>query len=302
MPVNTEISAERLRQSADELAAGYPALLAEAERVAALVAAGVHGRRRAGAGETFWQYRPYDVSDPVNRIDWRRSARGDDVYVRDTEWEAANSVYIWRDGSGGMDWRSSNRLPTKKRRGTVLALALASLLTRAGERCAVLGESARPRSGRAGYERIADRLARSDGAVSSIVAEIPAHAKLLLVSDFLDDPEAWPSRLAALAGRPTSGVLLHVIDPAEEAFPFRGRVELRMPSRKLAGSARAAPPFLLGRAERAREDYQRRFAAHCERLDQAARRLGFTVVRHRTDQPARQALTALYETFAGGPS
>ena len=94
MPVET---AHTLRQDADRLAGGYPALLAEAERVAALVAAGVHGRRRPGQGETFWQYRPYDVSDPANRIDWRRSARGNAVFVRDTEWEAANSVFIWCD-------------------------------------------------------------------------------------------------------------------------------------------------------------------------------------------------------------
>ena len=124
MPVET--SAHTLRQDADRLSAGYPALLAEADRVAALVAAGVHGRRRPGQGETFWQYRPYDVSDAANRIDWRRSGRGDSVFVRDNEWEAANSIYLWRDGSEGMDWRSDNRLPTKRDRASVLSLAVAS--------------------------------------------------------------------------------------------------------------------------------------------------------------------------------
>ena len=103
MPVQT---AEHLRQRADRLAAGYPALLAEAERVAAMVAAGVHGRRRPGQGETFWQYRPYDVSDPANRIDWRRSARGHRVYIREQEWEAAQTVWMWRDSSPSMDFSS----------------------------------------------------------------------------------------------------------------------------------------------------------------------------------------------------
>ena len=289
MPVQT---AEHLRQRADRLAAGYPALLAEAERVAAMVAAGVHGRRRPGQGETFWQYRPYDVSDPANRIDWRRSARGDSVFVRDTEWEAANSVYIWRDGGPNMDWSSSPKLPTKRDRASVLTLALASLLMRAGERCAVLGESDRPRAGRVGYERLAQRLARSDGPLSRLSGKMPAHAKLLLASDFLNEPESWPGRLAALAARPAGGVLLHVIDPAEEAFPYTGRVEMRAPGGRLL-------PFLLGRAERAQAEYRTRFAAHLERVEVAAKRLGFTVVRHHTDQPPGPALTALYQAFEG---
>lgn len=290
MPVQT--SAHTLRQDADRLAAGYPALLAEADRVAALVAAGVHGRRRAGQGETFWQYRPYDVSDPANRIDWRRSARGDSVFVRDTEWEAANSLYLWRDGSAGMDWRSSKSLPTKKDRASVLMLAIASLLMRAGERCAVIGESERPRSGRVGYERLAQRLARSEGEDDRLGGKLPAHAKLLLASDFLTDPDGWPNRLATLAARPASGILLHIIDPAEESFPFKGRVEFEAPGGWLS-------PYLLGRAERAREDYRTKFEAHNARLENTARQLGFTLIRHRTDQPPGPTLTALYQAFEG---
>lgn len=295
MPVNVAPNALTLRRSADQLAAGYPALLAEADRVAALVAAGVHGRRRAGQGETFWQYRPYDQSDPTNRIDWRRSGRSDAVFVRDTEWEAANSIYIWRDGSPGMDWRSSKKLPTKKDRASVLTLALASLLMRAGERCAIYGESERPRAGRVGYERLSYRLAKSDGPITSLDAKVPRYAKILLASDFLTDADHWPNRMAALAGRPASGVVLHIIDPAEEIFPYKGRVEMR---RAESGGVMSLP-FLLGRAERAKIDYQARFAAHCDRLDDAARRLGFTLIRHRTDQSPRKALTALYQAFAG---
>lgn len=290
MPVET--AAHQLRQDADRLAAGYPALLAEADRVAALVAAGVHGRRRAGQGETFWQYRPYDVSDPANRIDWRRSARGDAIFVRDTEWEAANSIYLWRDGSAGMEWRSAKSLPTKQDRATVLSLALASLLMRGGERCAVLGESDRPRAGRAGYEQLALRLAQSQGSTDTLAGKLPADAKLLIASDFLTEPESWADKLAALASRPASGVLLHIIDPAEESFPFKGRVEFKTPGGWLA-------PYLLGRAEKAKDDYQTRFAAHCARLDDTARQLGFTLIRHHTDQPPGPALTALYQAFEG---
>jgi len=258
----TRTSPLALRRQAERLAAPYPTLLAEAERVAAIVAQGVHGRRRAGQGETFWQYRNYQSSDSAHHIDWRRSARSDQVYVRENEWEAANTVYIWRDGASGMDWQSQNLLPTKQDRASVLAIACAALLMRAGERCAVLGESERPRSGRLGLERIARRLALSSGARQNLQTEIPAHARLIILSDFLEGAEVWRDRLARLSGRPAKGVLVQ--------------------------------PFTLGRAERAQAGYRRKFQTHCEMMAQTSRRLGWPLITHETDAPATLALTALY--------
>ncbi|WP_017931839.1 DUF58 domain-containing protein [Robiginitomaculum antarcticum] len=281
-----------LRRRAETLAGSFPGLQAEAERVAAIVAQGVHGRRRAGTGETFWQYRPYDSSDAARSIDWRRSARSDALFVRETEWEASNTVWMWRDGSAGMDW-SSGDYPTKKDRASVLSMALAALLIRGGERCAVLGESERPRTGRAGLERVTARMARSMGAAENLRADIPAHARILIASDFLDGAEKWRERLARLTARPASGVLLHIIDPAEENFPYTGRVRLKYP-----GSG-VIEPLIVGRAERAREDYIARFAAHKQTMANTARRLGWSLVTHHTDQPATRALAALYTAFEG---
>jgi len=281
-----------LRRRAQHLAAGYPALLAEAERVAAVVAQGVHGRRRPGQGETFWQYRNYRSSDSANQIDWRRSARGDQVFVRENEWEAANTVYFWRDGSEGMNWSSSKKLPTKQNRASVLCMAMTSLLMRAGERCAVMGESERARTGRIGQERISRRLALSEGPTRNLDADIPAYARLVIASDFLEAPNIWRQRIARLSGRPAKGILLHLIDPAEREFPFKGRVQLRIPGLS------KLEPILVGRAEKAREEYQAKFKAHCEALDRTASRLGWPVIRHYTDKPANAALTALYTAMA----
>ena len=282
-----------LRRRAEKLSAPYPALLAEAERVAAVVAQGVHGRRRAGQGETFWQYRNYQPSDSAHHIDWRRSARGDQVYVRENEWEAANTVWFWRDGSPGMDWSSSKKHSTKKDRASVLSMALAALLMRAGERCAVMGESERPRTGRLGLERISRRLAVSEGDTKNLEADIPAHARLVIASDFLEPPEVWRQRLARLSGRPAKGVLLHLIDPAERDFPYKGRMQMKLPGLS------QLPPLIVGRAERAREEYQEKFAAHMQALEDTARRLDWPVVTHQTDKPANTALTALYVAMSG---
>src|SRR5262249_35252748 len=126
----------RLRDEAETLAASLPPLLVEAERVASTVAQGVHGRRRVGTGETFWQFRRFQTGDQSSDVDWRRSARSQHLFVRETEWEAAQSVYLWRDGSPSMNYASSGA--TKLQRAGVLALALGILLVEAGERIAPL--------------------------------------------------------------------------------------------------------------------------------------------------------------------
>jgi len=282
-----------LRRRSERLASSYPDLLAEAERVAAIVAQGVHGRRRAGQGETFWQFRNYDRSDSVSDIDWRRSARGDQHYVRENEWEAANTVFFWRDGNPGMDWQSSKELSTKQDRATVICMALSSLLMRSGERCAVLGESERPRSGRLGLERITKRLAHSEGPYENLDGKMPSHAQLIIASDFLEDPEIWKKRLTRLAGRPVKAILLRIVDPAEQVFPYKGRLEMMMP-----GKSKAAP-FIVGRAEKAKTAYRRKFDAHGAAIADMARRLGWPVITHQTDNPANVALTSLYMAISG---
>ena len=95
--------ARRLRASL------VPDLLVEARRIVNTVIAGWHGRRRRGIGENFWQFRPYVEGEAMSRIDWRRSARDDHTYVRDREWEAAHTVWLWADPSPSMLYKSRRR-------------------------------------------------------------------------------------------------------------------------------------------------------------------------------------------------
>jgi len=192
-----------------------------------------------------------------------------------------------------MDWQSSKEFSTKQDRATVICMALASLLMRSGERCAVLGESERPRSGRLGLERITKRLANSEGDFSNLDGKMPSHAQLIIASDFLEDPEIWKKRLTRLAGRPVKAILLRIIDPAEQLFPYKGRLEMMLP-----GKTNAAP-FIVGRAEKAQEAYRRKFEAHGAAISDMARRLGWPVITHRTDSPANLALTSLYMAISG---
>ena len=171
-------------------------------------------------------------------------------------------------------------------------MALTSLLVRAGERCAVLGESERPRSGRHGLERVTHRLSISQGPISALDSDFSSHAKVVIASDFLEPTEVWRKRLSKLSSRPATGVLLHIVDPAEREFPYKGRLELIEP-----GTIKSKIPFLVGRAEKAKAKYIEKFMAHEDALQRTASRLGWTLVTHQTDQPATLALTALFRAL-----
>src|SRR5471030_139552 len=135
-PRLSDIEASAVRQATGSgrmLADAMPRLILEARRVAASVIYGLHGRRRAGPGENFWQYRRFVSGEPAARVDWRRSARDDHLYVREQEWEAAHTVWIWPDRSPSMQFASPLAEETKLDRALVMALALAEILVEGGE-------------------------------------------------------------------------------------------------------------------------------------------------------------------------
>ena len=283
---------ERTRDQAEQLAAHLPPLLIAAERLATATALGVHGRRRAGMGETFWQFRRYQPEDSTAAIDWRQSAKSQHLYVREREWEAAESVWFWRDGSAGMNFSSSPNLPTKQERATVLALALASLLVRGGERVALLGGEFPPATGRLALRRVAHGLEDSKKDNDLPPATVTSrNSAIVWLSDFLAPFDVIEARMRALAHAGAHGFLVQVIDPAEEDFPFTGRVRFESPAR--------SDDTTLGRAETVRSQYRQRFMAHVETLGQLARRLNWSFTRHRTDRSPQTALIALYGAIGG---
>jgi uncharacterized protein (DUF58 family) len=285
-----ETSAQ-LQFHAEALAARLPALLVEAERVASTVALGVHGRRRSGPGESFWQFRRYQSGDPAALIDWRQSARTDLLYVRETEWMAAQAVGLWSDGSASMRWRSSPRLPEKRERANLLALALAALLVRGGERVGLLGADRPPAMGRAVLTRIAAELMAQDAGGGLPAAHLSRFGHVVLISDFLMPAETVAAALAGWGGAGVHGHLVHLLDPAEESLPYEGRTHFF----GLEGEGDMLAP----RAEMLREKYQAKLSDHRARLAAAAHAWGWGFTTHRTDQPPEPALLALHQALEG---
>jgi len=282
--------------TAEALGARLPPLLIAADRVASTVAQGVHGRRRVGQGDSFWQFRRFVSGDPLSRIDWRQSAKSgrgapEGWFIRETEWEAAQTVCLWRDASASMRWRS-RQVPVEKRdRANLLLLSLASLLLRGGERVMMMQQDARPVSTRSGLDRLVAALyATSDDTGLPPDVRLPRHGTVVLFSDFLSPLNDIRALIGRFAAVPVTGYLLQILDPAETALPYQGRVRFR--GMENDGEA------LIPRVESVRGAYAGRLKAQQDGLAHICATAGFGFGVHHTDHPPELALLTLYQALA----
>lgn len=286
-----EAQALSLADRAAAQARHLPPLLVEAERVAATVILGEHGRKRAGPGESFWQYRPYSFGDSTHRIDWHKSARSDRVFIRENEWEAANSLWVWVSPQPAMDFRSTLAAASKRDRAQLIALAMASLALRAHERVSAIGSPHAPDHARGQMVKIAAWFLAAEGAALPAFLRLPRFASALLLSDFFDPLEDLAAALTPLAAAGIRGHLVQVTDPAEETLPYWGRIEFR----EMAGPLR----FLSAKTETLREAYMAKLAAHREGLRDLCRRIGWSFTLHRTDAAPAHLVMTLHALIAG---
>lgn len=272
-------------------AGALPPLLVEAERIAATVILGEHGRKRAGPGEAFWQYRPYSFGDSTQRIDWHKSARSDRVFIRENEWEAANTLWVWASLSISMTFRSELAQVTKRDRAQLLTLAIASLAVRAQERVSALGSPYAPDHTRGQLVKIADWFLKHDGPALPSFTRMPRFSGAVLAGDFFEKVDDIAKALTPVAEAGVKGHLVQVVDPAEETLPYAGRVEFH----EMAGPLK----FLSSKAETLREAYAEKLAAHRAALRELCRRIGWSFVIHRTDEPPTRTLLALHALISG---
>ncbi|MEM9968452.1 MAG: DUF58 domain-containing protein [Pseudomonadota bacterium] len=282
-----------LRAKSDQEAARLPALLARAEHLAGAVLLGAHGRRRAGVGDDFWQYRPAQQGDSRRMIDHRRSAMGDQEFVREREWQIAQSVMLWIDQGASMRFSGSADLPHKVERARVLGLALAILLVKGGERVGLTGTRLPPRRGNAQIMRLAEMFSQDSNleyAPPEHRAMIP-HARAVFISDFLGDLEDVKIALTKAADRGVRGVVYQVLDPSEEAFPFKGRTIFESIGGTLSHETLKANDL--------KDRYLDRLAARKAELQRLCALTGWFYGLHHTDKTAQSALLWLYGALDG---
>ena len=291
MPANPALL---LTDRAAAASSALPPLLVEAERIAATVIQGIHGRKRAGPGESFWQYRAYGFGDSTSRIDWRKSARSSHVFIRENEWEAANTLWLWASPSPSMDFKSHLSKTTKRDRAYLMTLALAALSLRAHERVGLMGSPHRAGHARGALIPMANWLLQSEGAGLPVTPPLQKFSTVVLLSDFYDPPEDIASATRALAAQGISGHIVQITDPAEETLPYTGRVEFR--------DMRGPLKFLAGKTETLREAYIEKFKAQREAVRSLAHRMQWSFTVHHTDQSPAMLLMKLHGLIAGAKS
>ena len=284
---NEAKATRRASENARGLAATMPRLVMEARRIAATVIHGLHGRRRAGSGENFWQFRHYVSGEAARRIDWRRSARGDDLFVREQEWEAAHTVWLWPDRSPSMAFASKDARDSKLERALIVTFALAELLVEGGERVGIPGLVS-PTASRNIIDKMAQAMLHDDAARLSLPPSfVPSPlSEIVALSDFWSPITDIRTMLAGLSASGAHGALIQVVDPAEETFPYSGRVEFVEPE---DGNV-----IVAGRAERWASDYVARVALHREQIRIETAKLDWLFSTHTTSRSAAELLLFLH--------
>lgn len=282
-----------VQNRAEALASRLPPLLLEAEQVARSILVGSHGLRRAGLGDDFWQYRPYLPGDAAGLIDWRRSARSQNLFVREKEFMAPQTVWLWLDTSPSMIFQSTKRQPLKVRRAALLLLATASLLARAGERFTVLASGIPPTSGRAGLYRVTEVIADTTRVTPSLPPFyiLPRGAMVIFFGDFLQPIKEIRDIIRQYAATRIKGHLVQVLDPAEWELPYHGRMIFESLE---SGDS----PAEIKRVDDIRPLYRRKIQAQCRATAALCQAAGWSYSLHRTQQPAEQALFDIYRQLA----
>ena len=266
------------------------ALLREAEALAHLLDAtatgrraagdafGQHRARRPGGGQEFWQYRRYGAGDPAALIDWRRSARGQALYVRERERDVPRSYRLLIDRTAGMDYASTPDLPQKGTSALVLSLALACRALGGHE--AVALQDLPPRRLASLPAALAEARIR-DGFTAWQPAGGAAVTCQVLITDILHPVDVLAEGLRHWGMRGRHNLLVVLSDPAEAGFPFAGR--LRFEGLPLGHAARV--PLVFGRAEAVADDYHAARRQHFAAVEAAARTFGWQWLTHTTGQP-----------------
>ncbi|MBL4667240.1 MAG: DUF58 domain-containing protein [Sneathiella sp.] len=285
----------RQQQSSERLAETLPALFLRAEQLANTVSAGIHGRHKSGVGEDFWQFQLYTQGESTHKIDWRQSAKRQDLQIRQHELETNESVWFWLDKNVSMSCCSHLSDVSKREQVQTLYLALALLLNKGYEDYTLLESGEAAGHGTPHIHHFAKILLQGNPSFFTDVLKegnIPQKSRLILASDFLMPLDELRAHLKAASAYGLGGTLLHVADPAEVSLPFSGRVQFT----DLTGTSR----LTIGHVEKIRPDYHNLFSQHKSAVEQLAREYGWSYVFHKTDDNTAAMLATLYHRLSGG--
>ncbi len=288
----------KLIAEASAAAQGFRPLILPHHAPKSLFGTGARTANRSGAGEDFFQYREYGFGDDTRQIDWRQSARGDDIFIREHERLLPHLVYLDCDTSPAMQFNSRPGLPTKAYAAQRLLLAAAQLLMQGESKVASLRASSAPVNSNGSTRKnnlteLAHEICTAHDNAIPPLPTLKPHSFLLLASDFRQGAAAWHDFITRASVMGLSGACVQMLDPVEHEFPFYGRVRLE--------SAENDDTAVIPSADIVRPIYLERMAREQTAMEQHCRRHGWFWLSLTTDQAPRVQLSQLLQML-GTPS
>jgi len=278
-----------MRIQAEKLASLTPNLSIRANKLANTVLEGIHNRNKAGIGDNFWQFRKYEYGDPIQLIDWKKTGKSSDIFIQEKELSTVQNINIWRDTSNSMNYHSNKNIILKSDIANILTLALSLIFSKKGENVSINGINNKSITEDNNLEPITDTL--NNKTTTRYVSkpnlnEIKNNSSSILIGDFLYNSKITNNIIKTLSSRNIYGIIIHIIDPAEKSFPFKGRINFN--------GLEGEDPYLIGNVEAVKEEYSKIFEDHIKNIKNTAKSYGWNYFMHITDKPLEELMIDIY--------
>ncbi len=284
-----DIEQNEILKSSGKISAKLPNLLVAAERVAISVMQGVHGRKKTGQGESFWQFREYDSSDSIRDIDWRKSAKSDKIFIKQKEWEASQSIYLWRDSSKSMDYSFGKKIDKKLYIADLILTSLSILLINGGEQVSLLGSDGKKfRTKTAIPELVEYNINNQFPMIEN--KPLPSNSNIILIGDFLGDISELDKFLSSLQQRQINIMLIQILDRSEIDLPFLGNVDFH--------GLEMEEMVKIPDVNAIKEQYKAKINAHNQKLEQLAKKKSVSFIRHMSDENLEKSMQEIYQRLS----
>lgn len=197
--------------------------------------AGLHQSPYHGFSIEFAEHREYVAGDDLRYVDWKVFGKTDRFYLKQYEEETNFSCHVLLDTSESMVYQSEQAKVTKLQYAQFVAAALSYLILRQQDAVGLatydngVRHFIRPSSQPSHLKQLCHVMEQSsaagDSAMGPIFHDLAERIKrrglILIISDLFDHVEDILMGLKHLRHKRHEVIVLQVVDPAEQDFPFR---------------------------------------------------------------------------------
>ncbi len=257
---------------------------------------GVHRSPYHGFSIEFAEHREYVPGDDLRYVDWKVYGRTDKIYLKQYEEETNLISYLLLDTSESMHYQSRDVPLSKLEYAKCIAGALAylvlqqqdsvGLVTFDDEVRSLLRPGSQPSHMKQLLHVMETSSAKKKTATGPIFHDLAERLKkrgvVLILSDLFDDVPSMMTGLKHFRHKRHEVIVMHIVDPAEEEFPFREMT-------KFKGLEQL--PEVVTDPRGLRRAYLEEFGNFLDAVSTGCRSHNVDYVRIRTDEPLDVALS-----------